>query len=614
MRREWSIHLALFAVTAAVYWSVGRCQFVNYDDAQYVTDNAHIRQGVTLANVGWAFHAIVGGNWHPVTCLSHMLDCQWFGLNAGAHHRVSLLFHAVNVLLLFQVLRRMTGEVWPSALVAALFAWHPLHVESVAWVSERKDVLSGFFGLLTLAAYAGCAQNKNPKSRIPGRWLALGFFALGLMSKPMLVTLPFVMLLLDFWPLGRVPSFTPQVTGVPIPAGKGASPSPPSSARSRQLQALGHLVREKAPFFALAAASSVTTFIVQQRTGAVIPEDYVPFSWRVGNALVSYVRYLGKTIWPDRLTVLYVHPFAWPAGLVFGSAVLLGLITLAAAWQARRRPFLIVGWLWFLGTLVPVIGLVQVGNQVMADRYSYLPSIGLFVMIAWGAKDFAGHWQRKNLVAAGATVALAGCLALTSLQVRYWKNSETLWRHALEVAPRNIVAYCNLGTALTGMGRIEEGLAALNEALRLRPNLISARCAMADALSRQGKARESLAQLRVALRYQPDLPDVLNNVAWTLATNPDPGIRNGAEAVRLAEHACDLTHYERTIFIGTLAAAYAEAGRFDEAIRTAERACASATAARETGLAGKNRQLLELYRARKPYRETTRPAAPWKEP
>ncbi len=633
MRREWIIYLALLVITAVVYWPVGHYGFVNCDDPDYVSANPHVQQGLTPAGVVWAFRAVVASNWHPVTCLSLMLDSQLFGKNAGAHHFVNLLFHLANTLLLFLVWRRMTGEIWPSALVAALFAWHPLHVESVAWISERKDVLSTFFGLLTIWAYTRYAQRQqsveSPESRAkkcapsakqkqpsmldprpstlsaldPRRWTldyytALLFFALGLMSKPMLVTWPCVLLLLDFWPLGRMTSDQWRVTGLRIPV--------------PQLSSLKLLLLEKLPFFALATASSLVTFFAQRAAGTM---ELLPLSIseRAGNALVSYVRYLGKMFWPEHLAFFYpypgrwiVHAQAWTEWQVTGSAMLLALVTAMAIGQARRRPYLIVGWLWFLGTLVPVIGLVQVGAQSIADRYTYLPLIGVFVMLVWGGKELVGRWPHAKFTAAAiVAVLLAACLVVTSRQLRYWRNSETLCRHAIAVTANNYKAYFNLGSALLEEDKTDAAIRQLYAAAAIAPGF-NGRKVLAEALVRQGRIPEAIEQFRQMLRYNPDQPEALNNLAYMLATDKDPKIRNGAEAVPFGERACELTHYKVTVYVGTLAAAYAEAGRFDDAIRTAETAIASAKAAGETNLLKKNQQLLELYRAGQPYHEGTK--------
>jgi Tfp pilus assembly protein PilF len=592
MRREQWIYPALALITVAVFWPLGRCQFINYDDNMYVTENVHIQQGLTWAGVWWAFQATVTGNWHPVTCLSHMLDCQLFGLNAGAHHLVNLLFHVANTLVLFHLLRRMTREFWPSALVAALFAWHPLHVESVAWVAERKDMLSTFFGLLAIWAYGRYAQGGKHARR--NYLLAMVFLTLGLMSKPMLVTWPFVFLLLDFWPLRRVPGFDVQ--------------SPVVRASGARRVTFRHLLFEKLPFLVLALAFSMITFLTQRHASAVISEGSFTNPERLCNVLVSYVRYLGKTIWPADLVIFYPYPAyphpTWPVWQVVGSAALLASITLAVLWRARSRPFLAVGWLWFLGTLVPVIGLVQVGVQSLADRYSYIPLIGLFIMIVWTGKSLVGRWCHAQVgLAVAATVALSACLVVTRLQLRYWQTGETVWRHTLAVTEGNATAYLGMGYALLEAGKVDEGITELNKLFRIQPNFGESHYRIAVALYQQGRIREAMDQYRFALRCDPDSPIFLNNLAWLLAAADDPSLRNGAEAVQLAGRACDLTHYHGPYYIGTLAAAYAEAGRYEDAVKTAEQARALAITSGEKDLAERTLKLLEIYRSRHPYHE-----------
>jgi len=595
MRRELVVDLALILITMVVFWPLGRCQFINYDDPVYVTKNLPVQQGLTPAGVLWAFRTIVSGNWHPVTCLSHMLDCQLFGVHAGAHHVINLVFHMANTLLLFHVLRRMTGELWASAVVAALFAWHPLHVESVAWVSERKDVLSTFFGLLAIWAY--WRYTRGEKHAVRSYLLAVVFLALGLMSKPMLVTWPFVFLLLDVWPLGRVPGFAFES---PVVSGSGA-----------RRVTITHLLLEKLPFLVLALVFCVITFLTQRGASTMITEGSFTVPERLFNVLVSYVRYLGKTAWPVHLAVFYPYPNypnpKWPAWQMLGSAALLASITMAVLWRARHRPFLAVGWFWFLGTLVPVIGLVQVGDQSLADRYSYIPLIGLFIMIVWGGKCLAGRRRHAQVVLAVAvTVALFACLVGTSLQLRYWRNSEVLWRHALEVTGSNVPACSGLGYTLLDEGRTDEGVTELNKLFQIQPNFAEGHYRIAVALYQRGRIRESMDQYRAALRCNPNSPVFLNNLAWALATAEDPSLRNGEEAVRLAERACALTDYRNPSYADTLAAAYAEAGRYEDAVRMAEKARALALALGKTDLAERTRRLLELYRADRPYHEVSR--------
>jgi Flp pilus assembly protein TadD len=467
--------LLLAAMTLAVFLPVARYGYVNYDDSDYVTANAHVQSGLNWENVGWALKSGHASNWHPLTWMSHMLDVQLFGENPGAQHLVSLGFHIADTLLLFLLLRRMTGALWRSVMVAGLFALHPLHVESVAWISERKDVLSAFFFLLTLGAYGRYAEcrrqnvecrrqkeeggSQKPASRapvhvsrfraVPGAvWylVALVCFALGLMSKPMLVTLPFVLLLVDFWPLQRFGS----------------------SANGARAASAWRLLVEKAPFFLLAAASSVVTFIAQRKGGAV--STSLSLGARVANAVVSYIRYIGKMLWPRDLSILYPHPGHWPAWEVTASVVLLVAICAGVILLARKRPYLAMGWLWFCGTLVPVIGLVQVGIQSMADRYTYLPLIGLFIMLVWGSWRLLENRAFGREVAAALAVLSISALATAAwLEIGFWKDSVTLFRHAVEVTTDNFVAEHNLAFSLASDGRLEEAVPHYRESLHLEP-------------------------------------------------------------------------------------------------------------------------------------------------
>ena len=402
--RTWRVCGALAVAVVLVFSGALRCGFVDYDDPAYIVSNAEIQHGLTARSLWWALSTGAASNWHPLTWLSHILDAAIYGLKPAGHHLTSLLLHAANSVLLLLLLRRMTGALWRSAFVAALFALHPLRVESVVWVSERKDVLSGLFWLLAVWAYVRHVEEiRVGEAGRKGLYaLAVALFALGLMAKPMLVTLPFVLLLLDWWPLGRRP------------------------------EGLKQLLTEKIPFFALAAASSVATYLVQQHGGAV--SHGLPLGGRLANAVISYPRYLGKMFWPVDLSVLYPHPGRWPGGEVAAAGIFLVLTTGLAVWGARRRPYLAVGWFWFLGMLAPVIGVVQVGLQSMADRYSYLSLTGVLIMVAWGANDLLGgdrigRWTLGILGGA----AVAACVVLTPRQVGYWKDSETLFRHAVQV-------------------------------------------------------------------------------------------------------------------------------------------------------------------------------------
>jgi len=492
---EWLVAVLLALVTIALYWPTAGYDFVNYDDPDYVTANVHVQNGLTLASIKWALLNPVADNWHPLTVLSHMLDCDNFGLEPGGHHLVNVLLHALNVVLVFVLLQQMTGALWQSALVAALFGWHPLHVESVAWVAERKDVLSGFFGLLTLICYARYVQKSKVGSResetnlptassflrSPFYWLSLFFFTLGLMSKPTLVTMPFVMLLLDYWPLERVTGDTGRVAG------------------------LSRLVREKIPFFALAAAASVVTFVVQKTGSSLVTGENLPFGARVGNALISYCRYLGKIFYPTDLAVFYAHPGYWPMGKVLMAGGLLLGLTILFFVQRRRYPFLLMGWLWFVGTLVPMIGLVQTGGQAMADRHTYIPSLGILILTIWGVFELSRRWRYHAvaLLLAG-LVAIVLCLTMTRQQLGYWKDNETLFRHALAVTENNFLAHNNLGDALLHKGQIEEALSHFQEAVRINPLAPESHNNLGLAYLNLGQTDKAISQFQEALRRKPD--------------------------------------------------------------------------------------------------------------
>jgi protein O-mannosyl-transferase len=478
----------LIIVTCVVYWQVGNHQFVNYDDGKYILENPHVRTGLTRENVVWAFTSTYASNWHPLTWLSHMLDVQLFGLNPGPQHLVNVLFHAFNTALLFLFLLRMTGAFWQSVFVATLFALHPLHVESVAWVAERKDVLSGFFFMVTLLLYSGYVERPGR-----GRYLAtLGAFTLGLMAKPMLVTLPFVLLLLDYWPLGRL-TLGQSVT----PARRGTAPSAlkPSAVR---------LLWEKTPFFALSAASSIVTVYAQHKGGAMSSIRAVPISFRIFNALWAYVLYLVKMVWPVNLAVLYPLPPTLTVAQGLFAAAFLGVISFLVVRSAKRHPYLLVGWLWYLGVLVPVIGLVQVGSQSMADRYTYLPLIGIFIMLAWGMRTAAGNDRvRRIILSAVATILIITCTALTWLQLGYWKNSITLFSHATETVPDNFIAHEALGLVLAKSGRFDEAVSHYSESLRIWPEYDRALIGMGNVLVRQGRIEEAASFANRALQLKP---------------------------------------------------------------------------------------------------------------
>jgi len=767
--------LLLALITLAAFWPVVWNEFTEYDDPDYVTSNPHVQAGLSWQGLDWAFGRLHGERtyWHPLTWVSHMLDCQLFGLKPAGHHLVNLLFHTFNAVLVFLVFRRMTGAFWRCAVLACLFALHPLQVDTVAWVAERKNLLSGLFWLLTMWAYTRYAEGRgrnaegtmqNAQSSIPYSasdntqhassfyLLSLLFFALGLMCKPVLVTLPFVLLLLDYWPLQR---------------------SQPSSLNPQPWTAF-RLAAEKAPFFLLAGVSSVIT-IVSHRALMALGDAAagLPLEARVENAVVSYVRYLGKTVWPSRLAVFYPHPVSWETWVVVLSGALLLTLSALSIAKARSRPYLLVGWFWFLGVLVPFIGVIQAGSQAMADRFVYVPIIGLLLAIVWGAHDAAARWRQRDFtLSACATAAALLCLALTHRQIGYWKNHGTLFRHALAVTENNADAHYNLATrlakrgafdeairhyeeavrispedvdshtglgyALVGTGRFVEAIEQYRESLRLNPGDTTAHNNLGDLLARQGRVDEAIEHLteslrldsknpeahanlglalarrgsypeaiahyraalevwtnhanvrndlgealarsgqvdeaieqftealrledncsethyllglalaqkkdwkragqhllsalrlnpnsavachqlgllsmiehkpslaveywRQAARLDPNWPEPLNNLAWILATDPRPELRDGPAALKLAARAAELSGTNNAQVLDTLAAAYAETGRFAEATNAIQEAIALSAAAKATNSIAEFRLRLNLYQKRRPYR------------
>jgi len=732
------VYAGLALITLALYMPAWQHSFIEYDDQEYVTENPRVQAGLTWAGFVWAFgfHA---GNWHPLAWLSHMLDCQLFDARAGGHHLTSILLHTGTTLLVLAVLRRMTGRLWPSAAVAALFAWHPLHVESVAWVAERKDVLCAFFWMLSLWCYTRYAERPSV-----ARYLStLGSFALCLMAKPMAVTLPFVLLLLDYWPLGRV-------------TGDGW-----------RMANIRRLVVEKIPFFALALGGCALTLAAQQL--AIVSTAGLPVSQRIVHAVIAYSHYFWATFLPRHLAIYYPYDFQPATVVILGSLLTVVLISVLAAVNFRRRPYLLFGWLWFLGTLVPVIGLVQVGDQNWADRYTYLPAIGLYVMLVWLA---FGTIKNRIVLPGIAALATVGMLTATSVQLSYWKNTRTLFEHtaqvteknslaicilgsllaqdgklaeavqnyqtalryhpgfpeahfylgnaldqqgkmdeavaeyektlsykpmqeqthiflaialakqkkydeaithyaavlkldpdsavthnnlarilhtqgkfdeaivhyqaALEIDPKLSIAHNNLGILLVQQGHLAEGTQHLRKAIELKPKNTESRFNLARALNQQGqwdeaanlfqgtikvyaadprahfeygsalghlkKSREAVSEFASALLLQPEYPDALDGLAWILSTDAQADLRNGTEAVKMAEQACALTERKDAVKLKTLAAAYAEAGRFSEATSTAQEAQAAATQTGLKDLAGTCQAMQEYFRSGKPWR------------
>jgi tetratricopeptide (TPR) repeat protein len=623
MRLKIAISLLLAGVTLAIFWPARHFEMIDFDDAQFINIDTAMR--LNWQGLAWAMTAVVVANWHPVTTFSFLLTHQLFGINPGAEHMLNVAFHAANAALLFLVVAGLTGKLWRSAVVAAIFAWHPLRVESVAWIAERKDVFFLFFMLLSLLCYERYArpQGNNDLIQAEGAaapvfrpWnpyyiLALGFFVLSFMSKAMVVTMPFLLLLLDFWPLQRFSRIT----------------------------ARGVLV-EKIPFFALAIFFSWLTFQIQNMGGAVIPLEQISVLTRMENAVLSYINYLGELFWPAKLCIIYSFPEQIDGTEVVLDALLLLAISALCIRQIQRRPYLAVGWFWYLGTLVPVIGLVNVGGLAMADRYTYLPMIGPVTSLVWLAADWVATKSLWKPAAALVAMGIIGAgMALTRTQLMYWQNSYTLFEQAAEAGRANARVQISLATGLEQQGLLKQAAVRYRIGSSLAPIDYFPHFCLAVILSREGHKKaameeyraaaacgclpqdylgnlnlgnsliqlgrygEAVAYLKAAVQLNPDSTQALNNLTWTLATCPDASARDGALAVQLGERACELTDYKQTIFIGTLAAAYAEAGRFDDAVATAHRAIALARQHGEAAYVGRNQELLQLYLAHKAYHE-----------
>jgi protein O-mannosyl-transferase len=604
---RWLMAMLLVLGTIALYWPATHCGFVNLDDNVNVTDNVHIQKGLTWESIKWAFVNPMATLWQPLTMLSHMAIYQVCGLNPWGHHLANVLLHALNAVLVFAWLQRMTGATWRSLLVAALFAVHPLRVEAVAWVTERRDVLSACFGLLALIAYARYAQGRmqNAECRMQNTatpntqhatrntqyvsrftfhgsryyLLSLFFLALGLMSKPMLVTWPLVMLLLDYWPLGRMQNApasdtqhltrdTQYVSRLTYHVSRLASRrTVQSPIANRRSQILFHLLVEKIPYFVLVALTSVVTFMVQQREGILAVGEGLPLSVRLGNALISYVRYLGKMIWPVNLAVYYPHPGHWPAGKVLlAGGLILGISVLV--WMARRRyPYLLMGWLWYCGTLVPVSQVIQTGAHAMADRWTYLPCLGVLILVVWVLCELIQGWRYQalaSLVASGMTIVL--CVAWTWHQTGYWQESETLLRHTLAVSDNNGMIQRNLACALLDKGQIDEAIVHFREFVRLRPELGNSHYNLGIALYKKGQLDEAILQLQEAIRLEPNDTDAHHNLGTAFYQQGRIGeaIREFRETIRVQP--------DRAEAYNNLASALGVQGETDEAIRQIQNA------------------------------------------
>jgi protein O-mannosyl-transferase len=634
------ICLALTLAIAAVYCQVGSYDFVNYDDGEYVYINLNIQKGFTCDAFKWAFTTNYAANWHPLTWFSHILDWQLYGSNAGGHHITNLIFHIANALLLFIVLRQMTSAFWPSAFVAALFALHPLHVESVAWVSERKDVLSTFFWMLTIWAWLQYIKHQGKARYI----LTLLMFSLGLLSKPMLVTLPFVLLLLDYWPLERFGKLK-----------------------------FYRLILEKIPFLFLTVISSVVTFLVQKNWGAVSRLTDISFAVRIGNAFISYVKYIGKMFWPVELVYFYPHPgrniSIW---YVVISALFLLAVTFFVLIFSSKHRYLLTGWFWYIGTLVPVVGIIQVGDQAMAERYSYMTLTGLFIIIAWGVSEMLVNWRyRKFILTASSFIILLILAVCSNIQSRYWKDSLTLYTHALKVSKNNYKAHFNMavtlrdmdkydeaaeefrkciqlkpdapltlnglgiifgrqgkfaqageyftralnidpnleealinfGYVLTNQGKLDDAAVKFEESLRINPKSALAHYHLGQILAQMGKINEAVAHFEKTVHLKPDWVEPMNELAWILVSSDKAEIRNPEKAVKLAQRVCELTDYKRPEFLDTLAVAYAAAGNFSKAVEVTEKALELCQSYEQETLKKELESRLALYKAGKPYIE-----------
>jgi protein O-mannosyl-transferase len=658
MSRPRTIALLLAFATLLVFLPVGWHQFVNYDDVDYVTENPFVKNGLNWTDFKWAFTAFHAGNWHPLTWISHQLDCELFGLNAGAQHIVNVLFHSANAALVFILLLRLTEKLWPSAMVAALFAWHPLHVESVAWIAERKDVLSTLFALLALLSYTRYARkNLKQENHKPNAGLALPsfnsqflnrdyflsliFFTLGLLSKPMLVTLPFAMLLLDFWPLQR-----------------------------RGFSSPIKLLVEKTPFFLLAGISCIVTFFAQGE--AVVTLTRVPLHYRIEHAPIAVVDYVLNFFWPANLDAIYPldRIFAWH--VIISLAILIFISIIAWHWR-KTKPYFIFGWLWFLGALVPVIGLVQVGSQSIADRYTYIPSIGFFTAFIFLAADFGARIKTsKIIIASSAVMILIACILATEFQLRFWRDSETLFRHAIAVRPDNVIALVDLGVSLDAQHRFDEALAIYRQAEKfetgpyyqlhnnlgnilslrgnhaaslaeygiaiherpndaflhnaagsefaalgkfemamkefavaeqLNPNYAAPHLETAKVFLRQGRDADAVNELRAAVRLTPDDFQILAYTAHILAANENAAVRDGKSALTLAFTANDLSGHSQPMVFDAMGMACAELGDFTNAQACARNALDLGAALQMQNLQPISNRL-ELYKKNLPWRES----------
>ena len=525
-RRLVTLYICLFliVITYVSFSRILQNGFINFDDTEYVVKNPQVTSGLTFEGVKWAFTKFHFYNWHPLTWISHMADYEIYGLNAGGHHLTNLLLHILNTLLLFLVLKWITGSVWQSAFVAALFAVHPLHVESVAWVSERKDVLSTLFWILTIWAYAYYAENKG----INRYFLTLFCFALGLMSKPMLVTLPFVLLLLDYWPLRRIKSIHSNYER-DVQAERAFD-------KEFKKTSFYNLVLEKVPFLILSIFTCFLTFFAQKYGGAVKSLDLFPLNLRIANALISFLNYIKKMFLPVRLAILYPYPEILPIWHVLAAGFLIIGSFIFIIRKSGKYPYLMTGWLWYMGTLMPVIGLVQVGLQSMADRYTYIPLIGLFIIITWGISDIIQKFPfRRSMIGGFSILIIAALMISTWLQTGYWHNTKTLLEHTIRVTNKNYLAYHGLGVALIEQGRTKEGIDNLYNALQIKYDYAEAHKNLGIVLVSQGRLDEAIMHYEEALRISPDSEILHNSIGIALFKkgNIQESITHFSEAIRI---------------------------------------------------------------------------------
>jgi Tfp pilus assembly protein PilF len=564
-KTKYLIILFLIITSLVVYGRILGNSFINFDDEVYLTKNQHVQAGLNAATIKWAFTGIVSSNWHPVTLLSHALDWSLFKDHAGAHHLVNLILHIANALLLFLFLNKITKNIWPSAFVAMLFALHPLRVESVAWASERKDVLCMFFGLAAIYAYVVYVETQQISKYI----LCFIFFAMGLMAKPMLVTLPFVLMLLDFWPLKRMQkelkpanlSTYDNLSAKRKEKKQNSAIKKVSTRNQQRKQATNYFIVEKLPFFVLSIVSCIITIWAQNKGGAVASLQKLPFTERFTNAIVAYVTYLGKIFWPVDLAVFYPYQHVYPGWQVAGALLILLGITALAIYSVKKAPFFLMGWLWYLGTLVPVSGLVQVGRQAMADRYTYLPAIGIGIILAWGiAYLLPQNKLCKIILWPAATIGLVILSILTWQQCGYWKNSIELFNHAVQVTDKNYLAHTNLGVALAAEGRDEEAVINYRLAIEINPDHDNAHYNLANLLVKQGKIEEAVKHYREAVRINPHYVLALNNLGVNLVK-----MHQYTEAIEYYRRALQLDPDDAGIHLN-LGAALADSGKLKEGI------------------------------------------------